>query len=272
MISCIDLQLGSLCNRACWFCPQQSTFKNNVDIEIDDIFIEKFILLIKDGLSNNKIHKDFYISLNRYYEPLLYLNKLLNVCIKLKKEFPNTRLETQTNGDLILDEFTQVMGYLDHVRINRYDDDLLKSKLYIFKHFNIKNSINDKTNNSLIFKYNNTNVMLTYNKESFLLNNNLMTNRGSSVSKLNKDMKKTICDIPGKILCIDVSGDIFACCDLHSSIPEHRKSVLGNLYKNDFNYIYDKMLNFNSLQFECCLYCNSKYEFLKTYNNKIGCE
>ena len=163
MILFIDLQLGSLCNRDCWFCPQQSIFKPLKDEYVDNSFLIHTIKFIKDGLTNNKIHKNFYFCLNRYFEPLLYTDVLITAINMLKKEFPNTIIEMHTNGDLISIENLEVIKLLDVVNINRYDYDLLQYKLYLFKHFKIRKIEHIKIKNTLKFKYFNTYINLIYN-------------------------------------------------------------------------------------------------------------
>lgn len=267
MINKIDIQMTDMCNRRCKWCPMLQYSQNKI--------MDKYIIYkIKDIMDKYSylFSENCKLTLSRYNEPLLYPDLMKEYLRILKNSKIKFKFTVNTNGDFLnkidLDNY---LKDIDLFIINNYDNiDEITAKINLMDYFRtykiLENMQHIPSEHLLRFNYNNTDIEYVYNKAQIMNTRD----RGGSLSYndnlhwINKNncIRKS-CDLIGNVLSIDVNGDVYPCCDTCGMIEHHHKICCGNILKDNFLTIYNKITNLQLFE-DICGHCTT------TYNTVIG--
>lgn len=248
----IEISESGMCNRTCSFCPRSDPKYNHVNE-----FISFFLL----GKLANELHQLNFknrILFSGFVEPLL--DKKIYEKIKLLKNYlPNSKIEINTNGD-VLNKSRLIKLFengLDVILISVYD-----SKEDADKFEKLCNDTGLEQNQFVIrHRY--------YSEEKdfgITLSNRagMMNNADFSIKSLNEPLKSP-CYYPSYTFFLDYQGDVLMC-------PHDwgKKLILGNLNQKSFSEIWyskkaiiiRKKLNSGDRNIKPCDVCDVKGTYI----------
>ncbi|MCE7534923.1 radical SAM/SPASM domain-containing protein [Aliivibrio fischeri] len=194
----IEIEINSICNRKCDYCPVSIMEIPKGDKYIDQELFDIFIFRL------NEINYSGRISFHLYNEPLLHKG-LEDLVFKLLSKVPSCKPILFTNGDLLTEA--------------RYNS-LMKSgvsKIVITSH---SGKEHPKRPDQIV----------QFPKELDL------TNRGGKLESLPKctfEHLNSKCYAPSEMFVISITGDVLLCYE-----DANRNNVLGNIKNKSFKEIY----------------------------------
>lgn len=244
----IEISESGMCNRKCSFCPRSDPSYNHVNEFISFFLLEKLANELKELNYNNRI------LFSGFVEPLL--DKKLYEKIKLlKKYLPNSKIEVNTNGD-VLNKIRMIKLFqsgLDVILISVYDS---KEDAEKFEKLCNDTGLN---HNQFVIRHR------YYSEEKdfgITLSNRagMMNNADFSIKSLSEPLRSP-CYYPSYTFFLDYQGDVLMC-------PHDwgKKLILGNLNEKSFSDIWysnkaisiRKKLNSGNRKIKPCDVCDVK--------------
>ncbi len=203
MFRIVDIEITTLCNRKCGYCPlsysSESKKKNYMDIRVFDRAIS--------GLE--RIGFKGELNFGGYGEPLLD-TRIPEFLRMARRRLPNVLLTVHTNGDFFTDEHLKLFSEYDIRAYVTLHDDSQKSKDFIRRYSKSEH------------------VFVRQNIE-----NDTLSTRGGLVEVKNREIKK-ICIHAPLILKINSSGDVVICADDFNA-----ENTFGNVMERTLLDIWD---------------------------------
>lgn len=249
-INRIEFQLSNQCNRQCKWCPAFEKKQPPYLLSYDTII--KTINVINENpyLFENEIN----ITLDRYNEPLLYIDYLVKYINTLKNSIHNKKIifSINTNGDYLNKDNLWILSYFEKVQINGYyEENKSQAIVKLIELFgeNICKKIKfDDAKNMIYFD----NINYIYNK-SKIMN---FRNRGGTL-QLDCKMRISECNIKGKFLMIEHNGDVYPCCDTSIMMNSHKSMCCGNINIEHISEILKNINNIKTINNKICKYCTA---------------
>lgn len=254
----IILEINDECNLKCDWCIRKNIKSNNEILNINKL--EYILNKIYSNL--NFFELPLVFSLFRFDEPLIKIDNLNLISYTIKKFFKTRGIKTfiyiHTNGLLLNEDSLLSLKYIDMIKVNDYNN---KGIINILDRINkIKNikivklikNLNERDELECIL--NNKKIVFYINSKSNL---HIMS-KGSYIKNI-KYLRKTECDLIGKILVIDINGDIMACCETYNKI--HKDFIIGNIYNDELENLINKYKTINTLSHSYCINCEMSTKF-----------
>lgn len=247
MVTLIEIEPHSYCNRTCWFCPNsfidRKTNINFMDLEI-------LTQLLKDLASINYSNK---ISFTRYSEP--FANNIFYDRLKLVNNYlPNSILHANTNSD-----------YINNQTLEKAYSNGLKSlniQIYLKENEEFSFTVVSKKANKIIKRISDVDIELYFIKSDWIeykciykdMNIKMYardfkingTNRSELDITKKNDSRTSPCSVVFSDIYIDYNANIVPCCNIRSDNPSHSSYVLGTL-ENKESSIFDIYFSKTSL-------------------------
>lgn len=191
---------------------------------------------------------DKYITFSRYNEPLVFPTYLKKACEYIKRELPEVKLITNTNGDF-LDNWRFELP-IDEISIMDYDNRGLD---WCRKRLKACGCTIDAIEEPYIYAHYKDMKILYFTNWS---QHCIINNRGGSLPEYNKKIRDYKCTEPNYFIGINYDGTVSPCCNIRNDIESHRDYILGDLNKNSLEEILesnkrkDFILNCNNAVFE----------------------
>lgn len=238
----VEIETINRCNGNCDFCPVSKKNDTRELSIMSRVLFEDIILQLA------KINYDGKLALFSNNEPFLD-EDIIDKHRYARKHLPNARMFLFTNGTLLtLDKFIEIIGYLDELIIDNYQENLMlikpceNIKNYCEKHPELKKKVT---------------IVLRKPHEILSTRGGDAPNRKKKVSYADER-----CVLPFKQLIIRPDGKISLCCN-----DPYGKNTLGDLTKES---IIDAWYNDRFNMVRQCLYegrGNWKHcEFCDTFN------
>lgn len=285
IVSLIEIEPHSYCNRKCWFCPNSFIERKN-NITFMDIDILK--QLLKDLSS---IDYDKKIAFTRYSEP--FGNEVFYDRLNLVHSYlPKATLHANTNADFLNNKtikkaydnglrslFIQV--YLD--KDEKFDFNIVdkKAKKIISRISDVKVELDFKRDDWIEYKCSYKDMFLRMYARDFKQNG---INRSGIEVVEKKIYRDSPCTLVFTDVYIDFNGKIVPCCNIRSDNNEHKGMEFGQLTSNEnsiFEVFYSfkalswrkKLFNFNIKEINPCFNCEfgliKENSFLKNFINDV---
>lgn len=285
IVSLIEIEPHSYCNRTCWFCPN-SFIDRRSNTNFMDINILK--QLLKDLSS---IDYDKKVAFTRYSEP--FGNEIFYDRLNLVHTYlPRAILHANTNGD-----------FLNNKTIEKAYDNGLRS-LFIQVYLNKDESFNfktvDKKAQKIIKRISDVQVELDFKRKDWVeykcqykdmyirmyardFKQNGINRSGIEVVE-KKFFRTSPCTLVFTDVYIDFNSNIVPCCNIRSDNKEHENMSFGKITSKEnsiFEVFFSKkalswrkgLLNFDSKKMEPCLSCEfallKENSFLKSFINNV---
>jgi radical SAM protein with 4Fe4S-binding SPASM domain len=198
MFRAVELEINSMCNRKCGYCPNISD-KRPLGYMEENLFFK-----IIDELS--AIDFDGRISYHFYGEPLLD-KRLPRFVAESKKRVPKSRTEIYSNGDfLTLEKFREYIALgLDNFLITQHDNIIPP---------NLQNILDNIT------AAERQHIVVRFAKDRFMIN------RSGLITTLNvvNEPLNVPCDWPLTSMVVTMAGNVVLCCNDY-----YETEVIGNL-------------------------------------------
>lgn len=278
----IELEISSLCNRHCSYCPQSVISRKRELLPIN--IFEKVMKELKT------IEFDGGIAFHQFNEPLLELNHLCE-CIKCARKYlPNARLVLYTNGDLLNPRLCKLLKKLgiDKFYITcqldnneQWDKDLAYKKVKTMKRklHRVFGTIEMSDNTVSFLSIKLLRFIFKLKEHSFIGlkkyptifqiestdfhrtgSNRLGAININAQQKTNERNCTYFCSSMIHGVHISYKGNAYLCCDCCEDTVEAKSYLLGSIYENS---IFELFMN--------------KFSFIKKYiegetpNACIGC-
>lgn len=231
LIKDIEIEISSLCNRSCDYCPQSSLHRPNTIMPLT--MFENILTQLKE------IQYMGGIAFHQFNEPLLVQEHLFSCIDVTKAILPNSKMYLFTNGDILdyelLLRFIQkkVSNIIVTTHLNKgeqFDIDICLSKVTKkAKILNIAHEcciVNEEKNFiRLEYTLENTKIQI----QSYDLNV-LGTDRMGTVAHLSSPKGHShTCRMLFSTLNIAYSGEAYMCCDCCHDTKEALPYALGNI-------------------------------------------
>lgn len=230
----IEIETVNRCNGLCSFCP----INKNVDPRpfrlMDEVLFSSIIKQLSD------IEYRGSVGLYSNNEPLL--DKRLFDFLKITREaLPNATLYLFTNGSLLtVDNFKELMTYLDWITIDNYNDSLvLNQPIEEVYEYALSVPYQDKVN-------------IYMRKE-----NEILTNRSGQANNRTKKKNKlkSVCMYPFEQVVIRPDGKLSLCCnDATGKVTMGdltKESLLSIWYGKKYTTVRENMLKDRNLNYLC---------------------
>jgi radical SAM protein with 4Fe4S-binding SPASM domain len=240
-IECIELGISSYCNRVCSYCPNSFVDRRSKENQMSDTLFFNILSQLKD------IEYSGTITIHRYNEPFSDFEYALNRISAIKEYLPGSKLQISTNGDYINSKnISLIASRLNHndsmhitVHFPPNQNDYEKAQLKLMERIlelnlpyeNISNSdkiISYKIDigNKVFCEYRVINFFYDDNKSS------LVNDRGGTLKIIRGHERVLPCFTTFVQMQIDWDGSLQPCCNVHSSVPEHKKFGMGYITEN----------------------------------------
>lgn len=265
-IKSVEIEIHSLCNRRCQWCP-------NIEFKRDKKHIMDENIYLKALHELNDNHFNGVISYSRYNEPM-YDIELLKLRTKQAKEIlPHIKLVTNTNGDYLTRENLEGL-YIDELSIMDYDCKGLECCYDKLKEIGI--TIKSCSAQYIYGQFNDMKIVycIDWPKHAQLENRGGFLNKDIKINNIelqwknDKQQRVVSCHEPEYFIAIDYNGNVTPCCHIRSDNPNHEKYILGNINNSPLVNIYygSKAINFRAIMssdnynkyFDCCKYCQKE--------------
>ena len=207
MFRAVELEINSMCNRTCGYCPNISD-KRPLGYMEESLFFK-----IIDELA--AIDYDGRISYHFYGEPLLD-KRLPRFVEQTRKRVPKSYTEVYSNGDfLTLDKFREYIRLgLDNFLITQHDN-CIPPNLQ-----NILDNLKPEEKQHLVIRF---------AKDRF------MNNRSGLITTLNvvNEPLHAACDWPLTSMVVTMAGNVVLCCNDY-----YETEVVGNLMKQSLREVW----------------------------------
>jgi radical SAM protein with 4Fe4S-binding SPASM domain len=150
-----------------------------------------------------------------------------------RKELPNVRLVTNTNGDYLSNKNLDGLQ-VDELSIMDYDN---KGMDYAAKRLkDLRVDITKVTGNKVYGRRWHMDIMYYVNwpKEA------MVNDRGGILKKHSSIRRNKNCYEPNYFAGIDYNGNVMPCCNMRSDNERHKPYILGNIKDNTLREIYEK--------------------------------
>ncbi|PRM98221.1 radical SAM/SPASM domain-containing protein [Aliarcobacter cryaerophilus] len=267
LVSMIEIEPHSYCNRTCWFCPNSFIDRRSVIKYMDLEILEQ---LLKDLAS---INYDKKIAFTRYSEP--FGNEVFYDRLKLVSSYlPNAILHANTNSDFLNNE-TLHKAYSSGLRslfIQIYSNENEEFDFFTIdtKAQRIIKRISDVDIKLDFIRDDWIEYQCTYRNMSIRMYARDFKKNGvnrSGIEVTNKEVNRTSpCTVVFTDVYIDYNSRVVPCCNIRSDNKEHKAMTFGKLtsMKNSIFEIYfsdtaikwrNSLYNFNLKKKEPCISC-----------------
>jgi MoaA/NifB/PqqE/SkfB family radical SAM enzyme len=250
-VSVINLEIFSLCNRVCSYCPDSLVDRHSKNSYMpDDVFHS-----ILSNLAN--IEYDNKVILNLYNEPLADYDFLCKRISEIRDNIPNAKISFNSNGDYITNDKLSQLSELGvssifitlhpSANVKYEDEDRLSHFKNFFKRLNREYSIEDFiTNrhfsshflvNSLIVEVMANNHELYGNSrgnaldlDSYHTQEEIWSFEGKELNlvKLDED-RQWPCTRPFREFTVYHTGEVYPCCNIFADLDVDKKNAVGNV-------------------------------------------
>jgi radical SAM protein with 4Fe4S-binding SPASM domain len=250
-VSVINLEVFSLCNRVCSYCPDSLVDRHSTNSYMsEDVFNSILTDLVR-------IQYDNKVILNLYNEPLADYDFLCKRISEIRKNIPNAKISFNSNGDYITNEKLSQLSKLGissifvtlhpSANVKYEDEDRLSHFKRFFKRLNREYSIEDfKTNrhfsssfsvNSLLVEVMANNHELYGNSRGGTLNLNsnhtkkeIWSSEGKQLDLVKLDKyRQWPCTRPFREFTVYHTGEVYPCCNIFADLDTDKKNMIGNV-------------------------------------------
>lgn len=207
MFKAVELEINSMCNRACTYCP--NSFAKRPKGYMDEALFRKII----DELA--EIDFDGRISYHFYGEPMLD-ERLPEFIEYTRKCVPRSYTEIYSNGDYLnVENFRfYVERGLDKFLITQHDNEMTPALQEIM---------------DTITEEEKKHITIRFAKDRYLINRSGLI---TSLQVVNEPLKE-VCDWPLNIMVITMAGNVVLCCNDY-----FETEVIGNVQSRSLRDVW----------------------------------
>ena len=249
-VNLIEIEVFSLCNRKCWFCPNSYIDRHSENSLMPPEVFSKVIGELEEvGYSGN-------LGFHRFNEPFADRITLERIC-EARKKLPQATLYTNSNGDYLTREYLDEIADagLDRIWIMRYppgkNEYSAEESNEALRSFASKMDLPIEEQRTMYLKLRhpvmNIEVCST-DPRSFV------RSRAGTITTTTFKSRTSTCLAPFLHMYIDYNGSVMPCCNMRSDVPQHTEMIMGNCAKESL--------------FE--IYTNTRYSLLRYQMRDIG--
>lgn len=255
MVLILDLQLVNACSNSCWFCPSYN--KEHKD-RVEYINMDKLIEFINYGIDNKYVSENVELNVYRYHDPLLNIDNSIEFIKKMKERYKNARVTSIVPSNNLLNmnmsKVKEFFNVLDDIKINIYREMFKSSEfdshvkkvvnymltMYKTKKFNIQRDGSEMRHVNIMDNNDKRKIRITVDQEANLKAYNILKSRGGSIEELidSNYIRDYNCDATKLHFGVDSNGNVMPCCETYSRVDSHKCLIIGNIYTDSFENIY----------------------------------
>jgi len=221
----VEIENHNYCNRTCWFCPNSYIDRISKTILMSDKIFDKIVNDLKT------IDYEQVVLWSVYHEALAH-DSIFERIHKMRKAVPKAFLKMFTNGDYLNPEKLRRLEDvgLDRMRVSLYlPDHKEQDRMTIEQHiekFQKRTGLTATMIKPGFYNLETTSIQATLFVPDYF--HNYISSRAGSV-KVEKPKRMSTCLKPITHTTVEYNGLSMLCHETRSDVPEHRKSITGDL-------------------------------------------
>ncbi len=242
MMRRIEIETFNACNGKCSFCPANIYADRRTHIKMPEEIFKKIILDLKDmGYSGR-------LSLHSNNEPFLD-DRIIGFAKFAHENLLNATIDICTNGTLMgIDKFKAIIGYVDEMIIDNYNDSLeINPEVEEIERY-IKGD-----------DYLNKKVTISLRKQ-----NEVLRSRGGQAPNRNDNKSwDCSCILPFIQMVIRSSGEVSLCCnDVYGTVTlgDMKKQSVWEVWTSKEANDYRQLIKRGRVYYSLCKYCDESHD------------